>query len=69
MDKRRKTSVAISVDQEMLDRWKAASFELGYTNFSQFVRDCIEEKLAGLRVSCEEPAPQDNDDDLNGNFI
>lgn len=32
-------------DKAVLDRWKNAAMDMRYMNFSQFVRDAIEEKI------------------------
>lgn len=35
----------VKVEASILDKWKEASIDMRYTNFSQFVRDAIEEKI------------------------
>lgn len=37
--------VKIRTDEETLNRWKNSAIDLRYMNFSQFVRDAIEEKI------------------------
>lgn len=37
--------VKIRTDEETLSRWKDSALDLRYMNFSQFVRDAIEEKI------------------------
>lgn len=35
----------VKVEASILNKWKEASIDMRYTNFSQFVRDAIEEKI------------------------
>ena len=35
----------VKVEASVLDEWKNAAIDMRYMNFSQFVRDAIEEKI------------------------
>lgn len=35
----------VKVEASVLDAWKNAAIDMRYMNFSQFVRDAIEEKI------------------------
>lgn len=41
----KKAWLRIRVTREQLDDWKNAAIDMRYMNFSQFVRDAIEEKI------------------------
>jgi len=41
----KKAWLRIRVTREQLDNWKNAAIDMRYMNFSQFVRDAIEEKI------------------------
>lgn len=57
-------SIIIKVEEEQYKQWReeALKYFQAY-NFSQFVRDIIEEKLAGVRDVHATPSPQVDDDD------
>ena len=42
---KKKAWLRIRVTREQLDDWKNAAIDMRYMNFSQFVRDAIEEKI------------------------
>lgn len=48
MDKRVLIQIRVE-NKETLDRWKSAALDQRYSNFSQFVRDAIEEKIASKK--------------------
>lgn len=58
-----KKSLIIKVEEEQYKQWReeALKYFQAY-NFSQFVRDAIEEKLAGVRDVRDTPSPQDSND-------
>ena len=35
----------VKVEASVLDKWRNAAIDMRYMNFSQFVRDAIEEKI------------------------
>lgn len=41
--------ISIVVTSETKDRWKKEACSLGYMNFTQFVKDAIEEKIEKSR--------------------
>lgn len=41
--------ISVVVSDEVKDRWKKEACSLGYMNFTQFVKDAIEEKIAQSR--------------------
>lgn len=41
----KKAWLRIRVTREQLDDWKNSAIDMRYMNFSQFVRDAIEEKI------------------------
>ncbi len=44
--------ISVVVTPETKDRWKKEACTLGYMNFTQFIKDAIEEKIAqGKRMS------------------
>lgn len=57
-------SIIIKVEEGQYKQWReeALNYFQAY-NFSQFVRDIIEEKLAGARDAHITPAPPDNNED------
>lgn len=38
--------ICVVVTPEIKDRWKKEACALGYMNFTQFIKDAIEEKIA-----------------------
>lgn len=48
-----KTKVSFGVSEEELEYWKRVSWEKGYTNFSKFIRDVINEYISNETIEKE----------------